>query len=289
MNVFEQVRRLMIRELLALGIEANEARAEAKLILEYVSKLSFAEQAVSELNELPAAWMDGINAIVALRKMRRPLQYCLGTTGFYGLNLKVKEGVLIPRSDTETLVRVVLDWVRHTKGLNAPLNIAEVGVGAGPITCALLKMLPKCKVWGCDISSEAVELTLENARFYHLEDRLDLVLGDWRLILPLSLDIFVTNPPYITQSQKEHLAKELAFEPSSALFVEDPKGLTFYREFAELLPKHLKGSECFAAFEIGDGQAEEVIEIFTDKNWQRINVHLDFNKLPRVVTASPPS
>ncbi len=268
-----------------------EANAEAKIILEHVSGLSFTEQLISHLDELPADWLARIAVILNERRQHRPLQYCLGETFFCGLKFKVVEGVLIPRDDTEILVRVSADWIvkRAPKPLQH-LVCAEIGVGAGVISITLLKEFPKLHCWACDTNELAVALTRENAASHGVADRLTVIHGDWQECLPDMLDLVVSNPPYIPQKDKAWLAPEITlYEPEEALFVEADDGLTFHREFARQLPAHYDETRGFLALECGDTQSESLVSLLKNRSWHKITVHKAANNLPRVVTAELPS
>ncbi len=187
-----------------------------------------------------------------------------------------------------------------------PIRIAEIGVGSGAIAVSLLTRLPECTVWGCDISEVAINTTLGNARRHNVHERLTLVHGDWKKILPNDFDVIVSNPPYVPSSLREKnndgqlaLQLEIYFEPREALFTGGEDGLDFYRQFAQRLPAHFSKAsaqsstpkrklDSFASFEIGDGQEKNVLEIFTKCGWGNLAIERDINNLSRVFVASPP-
>ena len=318
-NIFETKRREIYWQLKEIGLEEQEAQAEAALIVEQVSGLKQAQQIISDLNEFSIKWQDEIARIINLRRERRPLAYALGEIEFAGLAYRIIPGVLIPRTDTETLVEAVVEWgetATSVNGAEAALNIAEIGVGSGIIAISLLKRLPNARVWACDISETAITLATGNARRHGVHERLKLVHGDWKKVLPKDFDVIVSNPPYIPNRLDNKASKELApeiyFEPKEALFAGED-GLDFYRQFAQILPRHFSsGSDNaikaglsdhavterlsnkpntankLAAFEIGDGQEEAVTSIFKKQGWTNIQIKKDINNLPRVLIATPP-
>jgi release factor glutamine methyltransferase len=306
-NIFDKQRRALYYELMHIGLEQQECWAEADLIMEHVTGLKREQQIVSDLDEFKADWLPEIRRIIDLRRERRPLAYCLHEVKFAGLMFRIVPGVLIPRTDTEALVESVLEYLCRD-GLHppAPVRIAEIGVGSGIIAISLLKRLPQCTVWACDTSETAVTLTLGNARRHNVHDRLTLVHGDWKKVLPNDFDIIVSNPPYLPLSllkdEPAKLQPELAFEPKSALFDGSEDGLSFYRQFAGRLPSHFSRPQNtsaynaplheitpFAVFEIGDKQDKAVLETFKQNGWGNMSVKADVNDLPRVVIASPPN
>ncbi len=315
-NIFESKRREIYLRLKEIGLEEQECHAEALLIIEHISGIRQAQQVIKDIDEFPQQWQQEITRILSLRRERRPLAYCLGEIEFASLKYTVIPGVLIPRTDTETLIEAIVDWAQsRTKndavqaeqlpdegdgGLN--VNIAEIGVGSGIIAISLLKRLPYCKVWACDISQAAITTALGNARRHGVHERLTLVLGDWHKVLPNNFDVIVSNPPYVSSLLSPKLAKnqtklqrEIYFEPEEALYAGED-GLDFYRDFARILPKHYKKAKegekeinLFGAFEIGDGQEQSVLSIFKNNGWQKLESRKDVNGLPRVVAGIPHS
>ena len=353
-NIFSRKRQEIYHELLQIGLEHQECSAEAKLILEHVTGIKHVEQITSTLSDFKADWLIEITRIINARRQRKPLAYCLGEADFGGLKFRVIPGVLIPRTDTETLVEVVINRLRgsrygteeHGRACCAPtrtdrhldkstdterivgadcirpldqrvdeqernqphppVRIAEIGVGSGAIAISLLMRLPECTVWGCDISEAAINTTLGNARRHNVHERLTLVHGDWKKILPKDFDVIVSNPPYVPSSLgkknndgQSALEPEIYFEPHEALFTGGEDGLDFYRQFAQILPAHFLDAceqpaaeqtkpAAFAGFEIGDGQEQAVLSIFEQNGWQNLQIENDVNGLARVLAALPP-
>ena len=293
-NIFEIKRREIYWQLKELGLEEHECQAEALLIIEQVTGLKQAEQIISDVQSFSERWQEETARIVNSRRQRKPLAYCLGEISFGGLQYRIIPGVLIPRVDTETLVEAAVEWAQD-KG---SLKIAEIGVGSGIIAISLLKRLPECTVWACDINEAAITLSLGNARRHGVDERLTLVHGDWKKILPPDFDLIVSNPPYISTSMGVHeLQAELRFEPKEALFA-GVDGLDFYRQFAALLPNHFakakqaqlgKEQNLYAAFEIGDLQDQMVKNIFEQLQWSNLLIKDDLNGLPRVFCGRPPN
>jgi release factor glutamine methyltransferase len=280
-----------------VGLEQSEAREEARLIIEHVSGMSYAEQLISDLTEFSPEWLGKIATILDDRRKHRPIQYCLGEAYFCGLKFIVEEGVLIPRTDTETLIQVVTDWAwqrnqpQHSlESLLNPLSFAEIGVGSGVVAVTLLKKFPNAKCWGCDPSQKAIDLTYRNAQLHGVEDRLELDCADWTDMPPYDFDVIVSNPPYIPHSQQAQLAREIAaYEPEQALFVEAEDGLSFFRSFASELPKHFGYQGGLLALECGDTQSLAVLNLLRAEGFNNLKVHKDANNLPRVVSGEPPT
>lgn len=295
LNILNQSRSKLAERLKQIGVEDEEAQVEASIILEHVTGLKPTEQIVSDLNELRPEWCAELERILRKRQAKMPIQYILGKTTFRGLDLKVKPGVLIPRPDTEALVVVAsaclkaLSNKRASKPDRSIKTIADIGVGAGPITVSLLKEFENVRVFACDISSKAIDLTSINARAHAVSDRLQLVKGDWQEILPQGFDGIVSNPPYLSSNKENHLQPEISdYEPYEALFEKDGDGMSFYRNFARILPDKLMPGTGFLCVEVGDGQAGAVVAILRSFAWREVTIHHDVHGLPRVISAVVP-
>ncbi len=173
-----------------------------------------------------------LHALDQLKK-GKPLQYITGTQHFMELELQVREGVLIPRPETEELVQLILD--QHPT--QSPLRILDMCTGSGCIALALKHFRPQWEVHACDWSETALQIAQENALQLGLKIHLhhfDL-LNDWSAQLPTSFDIFVSNPPYVLPSEASTLhSNVLSYEPHIALFSPEEDGLGFYQRIAHL-------------------------------------------------------
>lgn len=286
------LKKLIESELSALGIEESECRAESEAIVWHFTGLSSSERQRQPELMLDEELVAQAKNVLLRRKKHEPLQYCLGESYFYGMRFKIRQGVLIPRSDTETLVEAAL---RHfssgADGKNKKLRLAEIGVGSGIISISLLSHLSRAQVFGCDISADAIELSRENADLNGVGERLELFLSDWRDCLTgqnEKFDGILANPPYIAARDKATLAPELSWEPEAALFGGDEDGLGFYRDFARYAGAALK-SDGRAFLEIGAAQSESISNIFLECKWTVAAVHLDLNRIARVLSVIPPN
>lgn len=278
---------LIERELSTVGLDEHELAAEREIILEHLTGKRREARLREPDGVLDAAIARKADSILARRKKREPLQYILEETYFYGLRFELKHGVLIPRADTETLVELVL---KNYTAQSATL-IGEIGTGSGIIAVSLLKNLPGARIWACDLSERAEEITLKNANLHGVSERLQFQLCDWKVWLQnLSgkLDCLVSNPPYIAAALESSLEAEVRlYEPRLALFGTGADGLGFYREFAELAPLSLHPSAPIF-LELGFGQSSPVSEIFAKQGWNDISLHKDMNGIERVLSARRP-
>ena len=167
----------------------------------------------------------------------KPVQQITGETWFYNLPFIINEHVLIPRPETEELVKKILD--ENTGNI----SIIDIGSGSGCISIALKKNLPNASVTSVDVSKEALLTARQNAEANETEINfiaLDFLnTNEWQHLS--EYDIIVSNPPYIPLTEKEQMDKNVTeHEPHSALFVPDTNPLLFYKAIAEFARTHLK-------------------------------------------------
>lgn len=206
-----------------------------------------------------------------------PVQYVLGEWDFRTLTLKCDRRALIPRPETEELVERVLRHLKTNYGASedAPF-VVDVGTGSGCIILSLAKEFRQGVFLGTDISAEAISLARENAELCGLVDAVKLAVADGLDEFdPESVDVIVSNPPYITSADCENLDSRVKdFEPRNALDG-GISGLDFYERFIGDAMNVLKpGGALF--FEIGDGQGEALREMFGSYGFTDVLIERDF-------------
>ncbi len=213
-----------------------------------------------------------------------PIQYILGYTEFFGLTLRVSSAVLIPRPETEELVKLVIDYA--TKELNKKIKIADIGTGSGCIAIALAKNLPQVSVDAIDISENALKIASENADKNGV--KVNFIQADILKTTKLnqSYDVIVSNPPYVRWSEKELMSPNVYdYEPEEALFVKDASPIIFYEKIADLATQSLKpNGKLF--FEINEHFAEALKTFLTDKKFQDIRIHKDIFGKDRMLSCT---
>ena len=220
-------------------------------------------------------------SLLLSRTRRTPLQYLLGTQGFYGLELRTDARALIPRQETETLCETGIAHLRALGPLPPP-EALDLCTGTGAIALALAHECPFARVAASDLSGEALSLARENARRLGLPvaffagDLFDAV-GERRF------DLIVSNPPYIPTDECARLQPEVRFEPRMALDG-GADGLDFYRRIAREAPAHLSARGMLAV-EAGDGQAAAVASLFEAAGLRDAAVTDDLYGHARVVRA----
>jgi len=185
-----------------------------------------------------------------------PAQYIIGYAEFYGMQLKVDERVLIPRPETEELVEFIL-----SENPKDNLNVLDIGTGSGAIALALAKNRPDWSITAADISQDALELAMENAKTQDLN--LSFIKSDCFSEISSKYDIIVSNPPYISREDQEEVGLNvLHSEPHLALFA-DEDGLAIYRRIAEDSKYYLNdGGKIY--LEIGYKQGQNVPALFME-------------------------
>lgn len=231
-------------------------------------------------DELRTRFVQGIGEIAS----GTPYQYVVGHAEFYGRPFFVSSATLIPRPETEELIEQVVARKKALFG-EASVKLADVGTGTGCIGITLKLEMPEAEVVAVDISVEALEIATKNAT--NLKADVTFMLGD--LTTPLeahSVDVFVSNPPYIAETEKVDMTDTvLAHEPHLALFAEED-GLYCYRRITEHLPVIMK-TRGLVAFEIGYLQGPAVAKLLQDAFPEAVvDVVADLNGRNRMVFAT---
>ena len=208
-----------------------------------------------------------------------PIQYVVGETKFMNLVFKLNNSVLIPRPETEELVRWIINDAHTNK------NILDIGTGSGCIAVSLSKYLNNCKVTGWDISEDIIKIASHNAYLNDVNVELELSDITKPKFLNYKYDVIVSNPPYITKNEKQFISKNVKFfEPHIALFVENEDPLCFYKKIFDFSNSNLK-SNGFLYIEINENFSKEVIKLLKDKGFYDIKLKKDFRLKNRMIKA----
>ena len=185
-------------------------------------------------------------------KTHEPIQYVLGKTTFMDLEFKVNSSVLIPRPETEELVRLMLKENLDGK------EILDIGTGSGCIAISLAKNLPNAKVTALDISIDAIDVAKKNAELNNVE--IEFINADiFNYESEKIFDIIVSNPPYITESQKALMKQNvLDFEPELALYVDDLSPLIYYNQIFKFSNINLS-KDSLLFLEINDSYSQDLV------------------------------
>ncbi len=257
--------RLSIEWLLADVLQTQRLN----LYLQYDRPLSSAELAV-------------LRKHVRRRARHEPLQYIIGYTDFMHVRLHVTPHVLIPRPETERLAELILEQMPPVP----PLTLLDVGTGSGCIAISLKKERPDWDIHALDCSEPALELARKNADLNGTE--VHFLKGDFferatfQEDLTQQLDVIVSNPPYIPDSERLSVEPEVRdFEPEIALFTGDL--MKVYRALKAMGEQSLK-KEGFLFLEIHEDFGDELLELFQPPIWKS-TLHKDYNGKNRIISA----
>ncbi|MFA6335444.1 MAG: HemK/PrmC family methyltransferase [Bacteroidales bacterium] len=325
-NFIEDVQRRLVHL-----YPAEEGRAIAVRLLQHFCKISSYEHIVNSSGIIDEQMFKGdLDRAAQELVAARPLQYVLGFEEFYGRKFHVEEGVLIPRPETEELVRWILDDFKSidntyaspktgsattpfsdmTTRFSDRIRILDAACGSGCIgvtlACELAKTFlvpqdftPKLQVFALDFYEKTIEVTRKNATELIKRSRpqvsvipftvfkADLLQGpdSQNLIDNNSLDIIVSNPPYVKESERTQMRSNvLDFEPVEALFVPDEDPLMFYKALAVWGSKLLKpGGSIY--IEINETLGSEVVELLKSSGFAEVEMRKDFCSKERMVKA----
>lgn len=270
----------ILKVLIDGGIEPNEANVEAKMLIEHFCDYSVKDVIMG--NKISADKLKiALEKAEFRAKTRQPIQHIIGFADFMGEKFIVNSSVLIPRDETEILVRKAVDIINE-KGYKMLLDI---GTGSGCIACMIAKYT-QAQVIGLDISSDALNTALDNASKLNLNNRAIFRKSDVfsNVKEGESFDMIVSNPPYIPPSKKFGIQTEVKFEPSNALFTKDEKGLEFYEKISKGAVAILNEGG-YLLFELGIDQGEYVEKIVEDVGFKDVEIIKDLAGIDRVLCA----
>lgn len=265
------------------------------ILTEYLHNLKRVDVALNSNFELSDEEVEKWNAILVDLQQEKPIQYITGESWFYGLKFEVNENTLIPRPETEELVEWIIES-QKSKVQSQKLEILDIGTGSGCIPISLKANLPQANVSAIDVSEQALEVAKRNANSNKVEinfiqaNILEVEylsqLQTPNFQLPTSIDIIVSNPPYVRNLEKEEIKKNvLDYEPHLALFVEDTDALLFYRKIAQLALKNLSPNGLLF-FEINQYLGKETVELLQNLGFKNIELRKDMFGNDRMIRCS---
>jgi release factor glutamine methyltransferase len=221
-----------------------------------------------------------LRELVRRRGQGEPLQHLLGTVEFCGLVFAVDKRAMIPRPETEQLVELLGSEVR---GQRSDVRILDVGTGSGVIALSLAAKFPGAKIYGIDVSEDALQLARENAKRLGLSDRIQFLKSDLLRNLDERFDLIVANLPYVATRDRQSLSCEVLHDPEVALFGGE-RGDELIHKLIEQAPSRLRPSGLLA-LEVGLGQAEAISGLLIKKNYHDIESKNDYLGVKRFLFA----
>lgn len=258
------------------GIEQNEAATEVKMLIEH-----FCNYGAKDIIMGKPLDYEKLKIVEEKTKLRattkQPIQYIIGKAYFMGNYYRVTPDVLIPRDETEVVVRHAIDIINK----NSYKTVLDIGTGSGCIACTLAEKT-NCCVSASDISEKALNIAKENAK--NLFQNIEFIQSDLfnEIENERKFDLIISNPPYIPKGTE--LQKEVQFEPKTALFTSEDTGCEFYKKIIEQGKFYLnKGGSI--VFELGINESDIVFGYFKENGFSDISVEKDLAGIDRVISA----
>ena len=279
MTTREAIQRL--RNALNPLYDPREVESMTRVIMEDVLQWRPVDIVMRDSDQLPDFFPSRLDDIIARLQRHEPLQYILGKARFHGHNFTVTPAVLIPRPETEQLVDMIID-----QNTGSDLDVLDIGTGSGCIAISLARALKFAQVTATDVSTSALAVAQHNAQA--LGTRVRFV--EHNILTsraPIEAwDIIVSNPPYITMSEKNSMDRNvLDYEPAGALFVPDADPMLYYRAIAAYASQALKnGGRLY--LEINRAMASLTTSTLHQAGLSNIQLYNDFNGNNRFVTAT---
>ena len=257
--------------------DAREARNVVNELFRHYLNFSAADLVVKANDTVSESQMLLIYKATKRIAQHEPMQYVLGSAYFFGMDLHVNSSVLIPRPETEELVRWIIETIkpnnysaiegRYEPNNHSVYSIIDIGTGSGAIALALKKAQSSWNVCGVDVSKEALQVAQRNSTELELEvewKEVDILKGN----LPAGIwNCIVSNPPYIPVSEGNEMRTSVVqHEPHLALFVPENDPLIFYRRILELANQCETVNQVF--FEIHENYSNETFALGESMGWK---------------------
>lgn len=294
-----------IKRLTGTGID--NPQLDARLLCCHALGLDRAQLLSQSQRVLTKDEIAAIDSMITRREKRESVARIIGKREFWGLDFALNEATLEPRPDSETLVEAVLKRIQDSGfGIREKISILDLGTGTGCLLLSLLHELPQATGVGIDINPRAVEQAQTNAQSLGLDRRAAFKTGSW--LTPLSppprwegqgggsaaetnaerFDIIVSNPPYIPASDITDLMPEVRDHDPLLALDGGEDGINPYRLLIPQLKDFLNPGG-IAAFEVGQGQAEQIADLFQQNGFTNTSTHKDLGGINRCVTAFAPN
>ncbi len=260
MNIKQAYQQLLLQ--LSTIYDNREAANIANWVIEYITEQNKINRILHPDIPISEKQLAELEMYTTQLLQHQPVQYVLKEAWFFGLHFYVNEHVLIPRPETEELVKWTLDFLQENNLKEK--KVLEIGTGSGCISIALKKNNPHLQITSIDISAEALAVAKQNASSLQstitFKEINFLIESNWDKLEQYY--VIISNPPYIKESEKDSINKNvLAYEPHLALFVLDTDALIFYKKIAAFGKQHLlpKGK---IFVEINEALGKETQEVF---------------------------
>jgi release factor glutamine methyltransferase len=287
-TTISNIRKQAVLDLTKSDIAQNEASIEADILVKHIFNLAKKDLLINPELKMTEDLVAKFKDLVKKRISEKiPVQYLINKAFFMGQEFYVDKDVLIPRPETEILVEEVLKLANTGKKTN--LSIIDVGTGSGCIACMLALKLNNTannyNIIASDISEEALAVAKINAEKLGVSDRIEFIHSDILSDIDRTFDFVVSNPPYIPLKDRESLQIEVSgHEPHLALFADDEKGISFYKELIRQSSEKLN-SGGYLAVEICISQSQYISDLLQEAGFINTKIIKIFNDIDRVIVA----
>ena len=271
MNILANILPLFLKEI--DNFSRREIISFAYLSIERILGFSKSDCILNSNYILSDEDISSFEKIIVEIKKNIPIQYILGETHFYNLKFNVNSSTLIPRPETEELVRYILS---HNFS-----SVLDIGTGSGCIAISIAKN-SNANIYAIDNSKEALEIAKSNAILNSVD--VNFMFNDvFDFSDTKKYDLIVSNPPYVLNSEKIYMHQNVIdYEPHNALFVEDSNPLIFYEKIALIASKNLN-SNGLLFFEINEKFGDQIIDLLLKLNFVDIELKKDINGRDRIL------
>ncbi len=259
----------------------NEKLSLAYIIIDTLFKIDKVEIITDRSINLSKSQLKQLTGLIARINENEPIQYILEEAEFFGRKYIVSPAVLIPRNETEELVHLIIKDYKDKK-----IKVLDVGTGTGCIPITLVKELKLTRAYAIDFDPRVIKIAKQNATKFEVD--IDFMMID---VLdenfPIhGLDVIVSNPPYVKESEKELMKRNvLDHEPVTAIFVDDENPLIFYESIADRALESLK-DDGRLYFEINEQFGDKIRFMLEQKGFKNVTVFQDLNGKDRIIRAS---
>ncbi len=259
----------------------KESESISKLLLDNYLNCDISKIIIDEPSKIDSIKLSELyNAIERIKK-NEPIQYIIGKANFFGRDYLVNKNVLIPRPETEEFVNDIIKEASFKDNYSPKviskkkLRILDIGTGSGCIAISLFKEIPDTEVFALDISKDSLKVANENAKTLNAKISFlnsNILSGSVDI---KDLDIIVSNPPYIKESEKKYMDNNvLGYEPHIALFVKDNDPFCFHKRIIEISSKILnKNGKLY--LEINEAFGQEIKLLFTKSKFREVKICRD--------------
>ncbi|MET3589707.1 release factor glutamine methyltransferase [Bartonella silvatica] len=263
----------------------SEAHLDAKVLVEWITNTNTLARITQPDMCLSLEQVAQLERAIQRRLNGEPVYRIIGKREFYGISFTLSQDTLEPRSDTETLVDLVLPLLKKQSEKSEKITLLDMGTGSGAIAIAILKQISQSYAIAVDISEDALKTATKNAENAGVMNRFTPLLSDWFDSVAGQFNLIISNPPYIPETDIKNLAKEVRLHDPLRALIGGKDGLHFHRKLAHDAPNYLK-EKSYVAVEIGYSQEKEVCNLFEKNSFQCLEIRNDLNGIPRAILFS---